>query len=80
MLVSDLWVSRDTTALQGWGKTRLMCRSPQGHDHAHGFWRRTGPASWRFLDQPQWRGLGQCTCFWKNATVWPQASQAARRW
>jgi hypothetical protein len=80
MLVGDLWVSRDTTTIQGRGRTRIMFRSPQVHDHVHGFWCRTGPASWRFLDQPQWRGLGQCKCFWKNATVWPQASQAAMRW
>ncbi len=58
MLVDYLRVSRDTTTIQGRGRTRIICRSPQGHDHAHGFWRRTGPASWRFLDQPQWRGLG----------------------
>ena len=58
MLVGDLWVSRDTTTIQDRGRTRIMFRSPQVHDHAHGFWRRTGPASRRFLDQPQWRGLG----------------------
>jgi hypothetical protein len=32
MLVGDLWVSRDTTTIQGRGRTRITCRSPQGHD------------------------------------------------